>query len=106
MTSVCILLTAAVTLAVAAMLPPMERIWAHEKVGLTGRLLIGKGGAPAKVAQAETPAVEAPRVAYGVGVVVVPEPHAASRSTSGVRIPTAAVRRMARLYRARASVVR
>src|SRR3954451_4099241 len=49
-----------------------------------------------------------PTTVFGVGVVVLPEPQAATSSTSGARIPAAPERRMGRatLPGARCSVVR
>jgi len=48
----------------------------HEKVGMLGRLVVGKGGEPKRLAQAVTPAQAAAKTYRGVGVVIAAVPRA------------------------------
>jgi FtsP/CotA-like multicopper oxidase with cupredoxin domain/Cu/Ag efflux protein CusF len=46
---------------------------AHDKVGMSGSLVVGKGGAP-RMAQAAAPTGEPPKMVQGVGVVIAAVP--------------------------------
>jgi manganese oxidase len=47
---------------------------AHGKVGMTGSLVVGKGGAPKRVAQASGAAADAAKSVQGVGIVIAAVP--------------------------------
>jgi Cu/Ag efflux protein CusF len=47
---------------------------AHDRVGMTGSIIVGKGGAPKRLAQAAGPRTDAPTSHAGVGVVIAAVP--------------------------------
>jgi Cu/Ag efflux protein CusF len=47
----------------------------HDKVGMVGKLVVGKGGEP-KLAQAQVPPTLTPKIYQGAGVVIAAVPRA------------------------------